>query len=154
MGQQARVALAASHSMPRPWAVDLTEHDGGRPDLPKPPGFAESSGHEQDDRVAVKKGDQTQLKLKKANELALSPGKNFMMTGFMLWMSGNGVHIFSIMITFYAIYNPIKAAFTVNSAFTRFVDPKMTPMDRTGLLTSKMLFVVLNLLAMSGALYK
>ena len=38
-----------------------------------------------------------------------------MMTGFMLWMSGNGVHIFSIMITFYAIYNPVKSAFTVNS---------------------------------------
>ena len=31
------------------------------------------------------------------------------------WMSGNGVHIFSIMITFYAIYNPIKSAFTVNT---------------------------------------
>ena len=30
-------------------------------------------------------------------------------------MSGNGVHIFSIMITFYAIYNPIKSAFTVNT---------------------------------------
>lgn len=25
-----------------------------------------------------------------------------MMTGFMLWMSGSGVHPFSIMITFYA----------------------------------------------------
>ena len=28
--------------------------------------------------------DQTQLKLKKAKELSWSPGKNFMMTGFML----------------------------------------------------------------------
>ena len=30
-------------------------------------------------------------------------------------MSGNGLHIFSIMVTFYAIYNPIKSAFTVNT---------------------------------------
>ena len=44
-----------------------------------------------------------------------SPGKNFMMTGLMLWMSGSGVHIFSIMITFYAIYNPVKSALTVNT---------------------------------------
>ena len=61
----------------------------------------------------AKKVDMMQLKLKKAKELGWSPAKNFMMTGLMLWMSGSGVHIFSIMITFYAVYNPIKSAFTV-----------------------------------------
>jgi|TARA_B110001469_G_scaffold86244_1_gene81646 hypothetical protein len=36
--------------------------------------------------VVAKRGqvDQTQLKLKKAKELSWSPGKNFMMTAFML----------------------------------------------------------------------
>ena len=62
----------------------------------------------------AKKVDMMQLKLKKAQEVAWSPGKNFMMTAFMLWMSGQGVHIFSIMITFYAVYNPLKSAFTVS----------------------------------------
>jgi hypothetical protein len=38
----------------------------------------------------------------KAKEMALQPGKSFMMTAFMLWMSGSGVHPFSMMITFYA----------------------------------------------------
>jgi len=51
----------------------------------------------------------------KARELAWSPAKNFMMTGLMLWMSGSGVHIFSIMITGMAIYNPVKSAVTVNT---------------------------------------
>eukprot|EP00966_Prymnesium_polylepis_P023579 542729-Prymnesium_polylepis.1 len=60
-----------------------------------------------------------------------------MMTGLMLWMSGNGVHIFSIMITFYAIYNPVKSAFTVNSVFARFADPKMSAIDKSSILTSK-----------------
>jgi len=60
-----------------------------------------------------------------------------MMTAFMLWMSGNGVHIFSIMITFYAIYNPIKSAFTVNTAFVRFEDAKMSVADKTSLLGYK-----------------
>jgi len=108
------------------------------------------------------------------------------------WMSGNGVHIFSIMITFYAIYNPIKSAFTVNtgatlrthppthhahaaagppallgqlapplvtpppslSAFVRFEDAKMSVADKTSLFGYKVMFVLMNLLAMSGALYK
>ena len=44
------------------------------------------------------------------------------------WMSGNGVHIFSIMITFYAIYNPIKSAFTVNTGATLRTHPPTTHM--------------------------
>ena len=72
--------------MGRPWAVDLTDADGHAA-LPKPPGFSSdqaSSHDEKEDRVGAPKKDQTQLKLKKAKELAWSPGKNFMMTGFML----------------------------------------------------------------------
>merc|ERR1712070_393298 len=90
----------------------------------------------------------------KAKEQALQPARSFMMTGFMLWMSGNGVHIFSIMITFYAIYNPIKSAIGVNSAFARFADTKMDGEGRTSLILSKLVYVVLNLVAMLGALYK
>merc|ERR1712021_210179 len=86
---------------------------------------------------------QPQRKLKKAKELSRSPGKNFMMTAFMLWMSGNGVHIFSIMITFYAIYNPIKSAFTVNTAFVRFEDPKMSVADKTSFFGYKVMFVLM-----------
>lgn len=77
-----------------------------------------------------------------------------MMTAFMLWMSGSGVHIFSIMITGMAIYNPVKSALTVSTAFSRFDDAKMSPADKTSLLFSKLTFVVMNMLAMCGALYK
>ena len=102
----------------------------------------------------AKKVDMMQLKLKKAQEVAWSPGKSFMMTAFMLWMSGSGVHIFSIMITFYAVYNPIKSAFTVQQQFSRFEDPKMTGPERARLMSSKLMFVAMNLFAMTGALYK
>ena len=64
------------------------------------------------------------------------------------------LHIFSIMITFYAVYNPIKSAFTVQQQFQRFEDPKMSGPERANLLTSKLTFVAMNLLAMTGALYK
>lgn len=142
--------------MGRTWAVDLLPDSTAlvlKTELATPPGYSESN-HEQDSRVSAKKVDQTQLKLKKAKELQWQPAKSFMMTGFMLWMSGNGVHIFSIMITFYAIYNPIKSALGVNGVFARFDDPKMTPIERTSLLTSKGIFVLMNIVAMSGALYK
>jgi len=86
--------------------------------------------------------------------MALQPGKSFAMTAFMLWMSGSGVHPFSIMITFYAVYNPIKSAFTVNSVFKPFSDPKADTMINAALLTAKATFVALNLVAMCGALYK
>lgn len=69
-------------------------------------------------------------------------------------MSGSGVHIFSIMITFYAVYNPLKSAFTVSTAFARFEDPKMDAPAKANLMLSKLTFVAMNLLAMGGALYK
>lgn len=141
--------------MTRRWAIDLTDTDGRSPQtFPKPPGYMEQTGDEKDDRITKTKVDQAQLKLKKAKELAWSPAKTFMMTAFMLWMSGSGLHIFSIMVTFYAVYNPIKSACTVNTAFARFNDPKFSPIDKTSLLSSKIMFVLLNLVAMSGALYK
>ena len=115
------------------------------------------------------------------------------------WMSGSGVHIFSIMITFYAVYNPLKSAFTVSqgahsrscrahawcfmpdgkmaagtraridhltatcaparvpshsSAFKNFDDAKMGAPEKMHLVTSKSIFVSMNMMAMTGALYK
>lgn len=92
--------------------------------------------------------------VQKAKEMSWSPGKNFMMTAFMLYMSGSGVHIFSIMITFYAVYNPIKSALTVNTAFKNFEDSKMGAAEKASLMMSKLTFVAMNFFAMSGALYK
>ena len=54
------------------------------------------------------------LKMKKAWELALAPAKSIFMTLFMLYMSGNSVQIFSIMITAMTLMNPMKAIFQVN----------------------------------------
>ena len=39
---------------------------------------------DQDDKIAKKNVDMTQLKLRKAKEMSWSPIKNFMMTAFML----------------------------------------------------------------------
>ena len=38
----------------------------------------------------------------------MSPGKELFMTGFMLWMSGTGLNIFTMMITGMAVWRPIS----------------------------------------------
>eukprot|EP00966_Prymnesium_polylepis_P251890 5823459-Prymnesium_polylepis.1 len=52
--------------MPRNWTMDLTESSAiiVADNLPKPPGYSESHGHESDTQITNKKVDQTQLKLK------------------------------------------------------------------------------------------
>jgi hypothetical protein len=45
----------------------------------------------------------------KAWEVAQAPFKNLMMMGFMMWMAGSTVHLFSIGITFSALWQPISA---------------------------------------------
>mmetsp|Transcript_35601 Transcript_35601/g.117154 ORF Transcript_35601/g.117154 Transcript_35601/m.117154 type:complete len:178 (-) Transcript_35601:199-732(-) len=139
--------------MPRRWAVDLADCSGK--DLCDPPGYSETYREEHDTKLTEKRSfDMAALKLKKAKETAWAPAKSFMMTAFMLWMSGSGVHPFSIMMTGYAVYNPINSALSVNKQFKPFADPKADATMRGALLMAKATFVVLNLLAMSGALYK
>jgi len=45
----------------------------------------------------------------KAWEVALAPFKNLLMMGFMMWMAGSTVHLFSIGITFSALWQPLHA---------------------------------------------
>jgi hypothetical protein len=45
----------------------------------------------------------------KAWEVAQAPFKNLMMMGFMMWMAGSTVHLFSIGIVFSALFQPFNA---------------------------------------------
>jgi hypothetical protein len=53
------------------------------------------------------------LKAKKAWDVAFGPAKNLPMNAFMLYMSGAGVQIFSMMVVGMLLTNPIKAALGV-----------------------------------------
>lgn len=48
-------------------------------------------------------------------EIGLAPGKSLFMTAFMMYMSGSGVQIFSIMITAMALLNPLKNLFGISA---------------------------------------
>jgi hypothetical protein len=77
---------------------------------------------------------------------AYAPGKNLLSTGFMLWMSGSSIQLFSIMAVGMALMNPIKALATTNEAFKHFegIDTKLP----------KLIFVALQILSLGVALYK
>ncbi len=96
--------------------------------MPEPPGFAASAvtareAEEVTGAGAVKRREaDAAFKQVKAWELARSPATQLPMMMFMMWMSGNGVQIFSIMITFTSIVNPVKAVMASGAAFARFAD--------------------------------
>eukprot|EP00754_Rhynchopus_humris_P001147 Rhum_TRINITY_DN10717_c0_g1::Rhum_TRINITY_DN10717_c0_g1_i1::g.39840::m.39840 len=64
----------------------------------------------------------TEIKKKKIWEVATSPRKNMMMMIFMMWMAGNELSIFPIMITGQALYNPISSIIDTHKTFSNLVD--------------------------------
>jgi len=55
------------------------------------------------------------LPLQRAMEIGMAPFKSLLQTGFMMWMSGNSINIFSIMITAMIIMNTAKSLFNMNN---------------------------------------
>eukprot|EP00668_Euglena_longa_P041919 GGOE01055243.1.p2 GENE.GGOE01055243.1~~GGOE01055243.1.p2 ORF type:complete len:143 (-),score=55.94 GGOE01055243.1:219-617(-) len=91
------------------------------------------------------------LKKDKLWEAAKSPRSGLFMNAFMMWMAGNEVHLFSIMITLMALVNSAKALFTTNSVFARLEVPAEFADDA---LRAKALFVLLNLVGLGMAMMK
>lgn len=90
------------------------------------------------------------LKLKKAWEVALGPVKNLPMTAIMMYMSGNGLQIFSIMMVFMAFKNPMMGLMGTNQAFERFE----TDSNRGKMLQVKLAYVVMQLVALAVGVWK
>ena len=89
-------------------------------------------------------------KKSRAMTIAFSPGKQIVMNGFMLWMSGKNLNIFSISVTSMAILNPLRGILTLSNAFRSCEDPD----GKVDLSSAKALFVVLNLIWLGVGLYK
>jgi hypothetical protein len=90
------------------------------------------------------------LKVKKAWEVALGPVKSLPMTVIMMYMSGNSLQIFSIMMVFMAFKNPIAGLMATNQAFERF----NTESNATQLLQTKLVYVAMQLVALGVGIWK
>jgi ER membrane protein complex subunit 4 len=60
---------------------------------------------------------QVQIMTKMSWAIAMAPGKQLPMMLFMMWMTGNGLHLFSIMMTGMALWTPVKSTMALNTAF-------------------------------------
>jgi hypothetical protein len=129
--------------------------------VPDPPGYAASAvaGREAEEVTgagAVKRQQaDAAFKQSKAWELARSPAQALPLTVFMMWMSGSGVQIFSMMITFTSILNPVRAIMASNAAFARFAEPGVdTRLPRLAFIALHVaaLLVALNKLEKMGLL--
>jgi hypothetical protein len=90
------------------------------------------------------------LKLKKAWEVALAPVKGLPMTAIMMYMSGNSLQIFSIMMVFMAFKNPLVGLMNTNTAFERF----QTQGNAGQILQTKLVYVAMQVLALAVGIWK
>lgn len=72
------------------------------------------------------------------------------MNAIMMYMSGNSLQIFSIMMVFMLFKNPIQGLLQTNSVFARFE----TVGTRKTLWMVKTMYVVMNLVALSLGIWK
>ncbi|KAI6191969.1 ER membrane protein complex subunit 4 [Aphelenchoides bicaudatus] len=137
------------------WRVDLSggsgrsvtrTHDSSLNPPGFTPGFTQGSQH-----VERSQQDQQQQHLmsKRAWDMALQPIKSMPMNMLMLYMSGNTISIFPIMMVAMMGWRPIKAVMAVNAAF------KPLELEYAGsLILHKIIFALGNLAGIALAIYK
>ncbi|ESK88268.1 endoplasmic reticulum protein [Moniliophthora roreri MCA 2997] len=123
--------------------------------LPTPPGFAKASSSKMTSKSIVNSPRQQQLKQDRAWDLAIGPAKSLPMQGFMLYMSGGGVQIFSMGIVFMLLLTPFRNIAGMNSAFAPFAPLDTKDPHSFGTLTlQKLLYIGCNLLTLGVGLWK
>ncbi|CAJ2501921.1 Uu.00g047740.m01.CDS01 [Anthostomella pinea] len=90
------------------------------------------------------------LKLKKAWEVALAPVKSLPMTAIMMYMSGNSLQIFSIMMVYMAFKNPIMGLVGTNQAFERFESDS----NKAKIIQVKLAYIVMQCVALGVGIWK
>ncbi|KAM0261692.1 hypothetical protein ACHAQJ_002144 [Trichoderma viride] len=153
--------MASSQDPPVPYWVAQLDF----PPLPKskvagiidPPGFSTApSGPKKGKDVKVQPRkppsaeERDTLKVKKAWEVALAPVKGLPMTAIMMYMSGNSLQIFSIMMVFMAFKNPIVGLMSTNQAFERF----QTDSNSGQILQTKLVYVAMQFVALAVGIWK
>lgn len=146
---------------PPQWVLDLNSTPPSKPKpgtFVDPPGYTSASQQLQRSKsnkaVTPRKPPSPEemdtLKLKKAWELALAPAKQLPMNAIGMYMTGNSLQIFSIMMVFMLFKAPIQALLSVQQTFARLE----TDGNRSQMVVVKLAFVACNFLALGLGLWK
>ncbi|KAF9583067.1 hypothetical protein BGW38_010327, partial [Lunasporangiospora selenospora] len=98
--------------------------------------------------------DNEMLKVKKAWDAALAPGKQLPMQAFMLWMSGNSVQIFSVAITAMLMFSPLRALMSMSQVFEKYESSVKVPFLDDRLAFPKLTFVAMQILTILLGMWK
>jgi hypothetical protein len=101
-------------------------------------------------RAPLTPAEMDTLKLKKAWEVALAPVKQLPMTAIMMYMSGNSLQIFSIMMVGMAFKNPIMGLMATNQAFEKLESEG----TKGKIVMVKAVYVAMQLLALALGIWK
>lgn len=92
--------------------------------------------------------DTSYIQASKAWEAATAPSKSLPMNMMMMWMSGNGVQIFSMMVVMMMITNPLKGITSMHTVFAPYRSPKHS------LLPQMAVFVLCHMASIALGVYK
>ncbi|KAI8141197.1 hypothetical protein BJV82DRAFT_619661 [Fennellomyces sp. T-0311] len=139
------------------WSIDYASINGkrGKSPIANPVGFEHGAlqntkASKSAKPTAQETQNDTALKIRRAWDVAWSPAKSIPMNAFMLYMTGNGVQIFSVMITAMLFFQPAKAIMSIQQTFSRF-DSKEAAAE---LMVPKLVFLGLHILTMLLGVYK
>jgi hypothetical protein len=148
---------------PPQWVLDLNSTSPSKPrsgTFPDPPGFTSANTLQQSKNTKGGKAitprakpspeEMETLKLKKAWEVAIAPAKQLPMNAIGMYMSGNSLQMFSIMMVFMLFKAPIQALLNINQTFVRFESDG----KKQELLMVKAAFIGCNLLALALGTWK
>jgi len=140
------------------WVIDLKTLPANKPrpvssSIPDPPGYSSAAAKKSSGKgstAVAQPTDTDDLFLKKAWEIALAPAKSIPMNAIMMYMSGNSLQIFSIMMTVMLFMNPLKALSSVGATFARFDNER----THARLVPVKLAFVALQLATIALGIWK
>eukprot|EP00088_Acartia_fossae_P037713 TRINITY_DN3893_c0_g1_i4.p1 TRINITY_DN3893_c0_g1~~TRINITY_DN3893_c0_g1_i4.p1 ORF type:complete len:191 (-),score=61.86 TRINITY_DN3893_c0_g1_i4:1151-1690(-) len=138
-----------SKSMKSPWQLDFSRSGGGGSDFPSPPGY--TAGQAADSHESNRQTDPN-LRIKRSWDVALGPLKQVPMNLFIMYMSGNTISIFPIMMVIMLMVRPVKTMFSVKQTFKQFESGSGG--IATNIIGQKFVFVLGNLANLALAMYK
>ncbi|XP_008555792.1 ER membrane protein complex subunit 4 [Microplitis mediator] len=129
------------------WNLDFAHKNKSdkNADLPNPPGY-NSGGALYHSMENLRENDSNHLIIKKSWDLALGPLKQVPMNLFIMFMAGNSISIFPIMMVGMLIIRPVKALFTLQ--------PTFKVIEGTNAYPQKFVFLLGQLVNIGLALYK
>jgi len=132
------------------WQLDFTRSSGSSgQELPSPPGYSPGATSVHHDST---RETDPNLRIKRSWDVALGPLKQVPMNLFIMYMSGNTISIFPIMMVIMMMVRPVKTMFTVKQTFKTFETGAGSVGTNT--IGQKFVFVLGNLANLGLAMYK